>query len=97
MSDLQNDMGHELMLDGNAAAGMLQELFGAEMTASPTECAHCGAGRDVGELLAFTQGPGVVLRCPDCEGVMVRIVQTPTALLLDARGVVYLRVTRNSR
>ena len=88
------DINHELMLDANAAAGLLFEIFGTEMTASPTECAHCGNQDEIGALLAFTQGPGIVLRCPTCENVILRIVQTPEAIYLDARGAVYLRLTR---
>src|SRR5579871_779066 len=90
MNEQSGDTNRELMLDGNAAAGILQEIFGEEMTVTPAECAHCGAVGELGALLAFTQGPGIVLRCPGCEGVMLRVVETPTALLLDARGVVYL-------
>ena len=87
-----NDMNRELMLDANAVAGMFQEIFGVEMTAAPTECAHCGAEGEIGTLLAFTQAPGVVLRCPACENVIVRITQTPDAYYIDARGAVYLRL-----
>jgi uncharacterized protein DUF6510 len=86
------DRGRELMLDGNAAAGMLQDVFSAEMTASPTECASCGKTGQVGELLAFMHAPGLVLRCPACESVMVRIVRTAEFTYLDARGAVYLRI-----
>jgi len=88
------DINHELMLDANAAAGLLFEIFGVEMTASPTECANCGNEGEIGTLLAFTQGPGIVLRCPACENVVLRIVQTPDAIYLDARGAVYLRLAR---
>jgi Family of unknown function (DUF6510) len=88
------DINHELMLDANAAAGLLYEIFGVEMTASPTECAHCGNESEIGTLLAYTQGPGVVLRCSTCENVVLRIVQTPGATYLDARGAVYLRLAR---
>jgi Zn finger protein HypA/HybF involved in hydrogenase expression len=86
------DRGRELMLDGNAAAGMLMEVFSAEMTASPTECANCGKTGEMGELHAFTHAPGLVLRCPACESVMVRIVRTADFTYLDARGAVYLRI-----
>jgi Zn finger protein HypA/HybF involved in hydrogenase expression len=94
MQETVNDMNRELMLDANAVAGMFQEIFGVEMTAAPTECAHCGAEGEVGTLLAFTQAPGVVLRCPSCENVMIRITQTPQAYYIDARGAVYLRLAR---
>jgi hypothetical protein len=88
------DINRELMLDANATAGILYEIFGVEMTASPTECANCGNEGEIGELLAFTQGPGIVLRCSTCENVVLRIVQTPEAIYLDARGAVYLRLAR---
>jgi hypothetical protein len=94
MNDTSMDMNRELMLDANAVAGLLQEIFSAEMTAAPTECAHCGNTGEIGSLLAFTQAPGAVLRCPACESVMLRIVETPNAIYLDARGAVYLRVAR---
>ena len=89
------DLNRELMLDANATAGLLHEIFGVEMTASPTECAHCGKEGEIGTLLAFTQGPGIVLRCSACEQVMIRIVQTPEAIHLDARGAVYLSLIRH--
>ena len=56
------DMIRELMLDGNAVAGVLQEIFSVEMTTSPTECTNCGCKGELGTLLAFTQAPGIVLR-----------------------------------
>jgi hypothetical protein len=88
------DLNRELMLDANATAGLLHEIFGVEMTASHTECAHCGNEGEMGALLAFTHGPGIVLRCSTCENVVIRIVQTPEAIHLDARGAVYLRIAR---
>jgi len=96
MEDVQVDVNRALMLDGNAVAGVLWEIFGAEMTASPTECASCGFEGEMGGLLAFTQSPGMVLRCPACEQVVVRIVLTPDAVYIDARGAVYLRLARSA-
>ena len=46
----------------------------------------------MGALQAFTQSPGMVLRCPICERVMLRVVQAPDATLIDARGVMYFRI-----
>ena len=93
MNDTPSRLDRALVLDANAVAGLFEEIFGAEMTASPTACAHCGRAGEVGTLVAFIHAPGVVLRCPGCEQVMVRIVRTPDAFLLDARGAVYLRVS----
>lgn len=88
------DLNRELMLDANATAGLLYEIFGVEMTASPTECANCGNEAEIGTLLAFTHGPGIVLRCSGCEQVVLRIIQTPNEILLDARGAVYIRLKK---
>ena len=93
MDDAQEISERALVLDANAVAGLLDEIFGAEMTASPTACAHCGRAGEMGTLMAYVHAPGVVLRCPTCQEVMVRIVRTPGAIFLDARGAVYLRVS----
>ncbi len=94
MDDSGIDMNRELMLDGNAAAGIFYEIFGSEMTAVPAECAGCGNVADMGALLAFTQAPGLVLRCPACENVVLRIVQTRDSIYLDVRGAAYIRLPR---
>jgi hypothetical protein len=91
------DINQALMLDGNAVAGLLQETFNAEMTASPTECASCGNQGDLGSLLAFTQAPGMVLRCPVCKNTILRIVETPRAYYLEARGAAYLCLARGAK
>ncbi len=95
MSDEAMPMDRAMMLDGNAVAGLLMEVFGAEMTAMPTECSHCGNHAEVGSTRAYTQGPGVTLRCSICGGVMARIVQTPDATYVDLRGTAWLRMPRS--
>jgi len=77
MDSMHDDANAAMVLDGNAVAGLLGEIFGAEMTANDAECASCGRVHAVGAMLAFTQAPGIVLRCPSCEAVMVRVVRTP--------------------
>jgi phage FluMu protein Com len=75
-------------------AGLLAAAFGVEMTAVPSRCAHCGDVNVVAELRAYTRAPGVVLRCPTCSGVVLRVVETPTATLVDASGIAWLRFER---
>ena len=82
----------EMILDGNAIGGLLQHLFARDLTTGDTRCDNCGQEGKVGSLLAFTQAPGVVLRCPVCKEVMARIVMTAKDLYLDLRGASYLRV-----
>ena len=84
----------QMMLDGNAAAGLLEETFSTEMTIAPVRCAGCGREGEVGSLQAFMQGPGTVLRCPACGRVILRIVQTPGMTYIDARGAAFLCIPR---
>jgi hypothetical protein len=75
-------------LDGNAAAGVLAEVFGGDVTAAGTVCAACGAYRFVGELVAFVEGPGTVLRCRSCSGLMIVVTTVRGRACVDLRGVV---------
>ncbi len=94
MMDQLYDDAMSLMLDGNALAGLLQELFAVEMTIAPTECAACGWQAELGSLWAFAESPGYVLRCPGCQNIVVRMTITPEEVFLDARGAAYLRIPR---
>lgn len=93
---LQVDMAdaQSLMLDGNAVAGLLVEIFGREMTVEWEQCDHCGDRREIGALHAYVRSPGVVLRCPSCQSVLMRIVAGPNDYWLDARGMRSLRLAR---
>ena len=82
------------VFDGNVSAGPLAAAFGADMTDVPGKCAHCGAVHVVAELRAYTRAPGTVLRCPVCNGIILRIVETDDATYVDARGAAYLRFER---
>jgi hypothetical protein len=86
----QADPVHAMMLDGNAAAGILSEIFAVEMTNNRVECANCGRQGEIGTLLAFMQAPGVVLRCPSCEQVILRAVQSAETIYLDLRGAAFV-------
>ena len=85
-------MDEDLVLDGNAAAGLLREVFGAEMTAAVGACDGCGTTAAVGSLVAYTRAPGVVLRCRSCGEVMVRIAQTTRGTFVDVRGTRHIRI-----
>ncbi len=82
----------EMRLDGNAAGGMLREVFARDVTAALATCARCGSLGPVGELLEYGQAMGVILRCPSCDAAMLRIVHTPGWLRLDASGVALLMI-----
>lgn len=79
-------------LDGNAAAGALAEVFAPEMTQAVTTCGTCDDARPVGELRAYLDAPGMVLRCRSCGNVQLRLVRGDERAWLDLRGVRALQV-----
>jgi hypothetical protein len=81
-----------LMLDGNAVAGLLQEVFTVEMTTALTTCKSCGATEAVGALHVF-RGAGIVMRCPHCDHVLATLVKDDTHVWIGFAGVRTLQVT----
>ena len=84
----------DVALDGNAAAGMLQGLFGTDLTMTVMRCATCATESSGGVLRVYFAGPGVVLRCPACSEVVVRVVARGDGMRVDLRGVAGLTVRR---
>ena len=74
-------------LDGNAIGGVLAEIFGTEMTVAVGVCGSCGSTGQVAEMHVYVRAPGIVVRCPDCESVLVKIVQSGQRTWLDLRGL----------
>ena len=79
------------MLDGNAAAGLLREVFAVEMTTALGTCCNCGGTEPVGAVHVF-RGAGVVLRCPHCENVLAKIVETENRIWISFPGIGALEV-----
>ncbi|MET1009059.1 MAG: DUF6510 family protein [Gaiellaceae bacterium] len=77
----------DLMLDGNALGGALGEVFVAEITVARSTCGSCGAVREIGALVVYTQAPGSVARCPDCDAVLLRVVRAEGRIWLELQGV----------
>ena len=80
-----------LTLDGNAVAGLLQQLFAVEMTTAVGTCAGCGASDAVGAVRVY-HGAGAVLRCPHCNAVLLKIVTDDARVWVDLRGLRTLEV-----
>jgi Family of unknown function (DUF6510) len=77
---------NELMLDGNAVAGVLQEVFAVEMTTALGTCRGCGATGALGTTHVF-QGAGIVMRCAQCDNALVTIVKGDTRMWIGFPGV----------
>jgi hypothetical protein len=86
----------EMRLDGNAAGGVLREVFTHEMTAALATCAGCGTMGPIAALLEYGHGMGVVLRCPTCDTPVLRIVRTPGFLRLDLSGILLLTIPESA-
>ena len=84
----------ERHLDGNAMGGELDSLFGFELTAAIRTCAGCAHTDPLGAHPAYTDGPGAVLRCPNCGTVAMRVVQAPDRLWIEMRGTASLEIAR---
>lgn len=96
MDNATEDPIVDLMVDGNAIAGALEMAFAGDVTAVPGRCAHCDAVNAIGAMHAYVRGPGAVLRCPACDGVVLRVVETTEATYVDLRGAAYLRFERTN-
>ncbi len=79
------------VLDGNAAAGILQQIFLPEITTARIQCASCKSTAAVGALRLYAAPMGAVLRCGACDNVLLSAVQTPHGWWLEMTGARCLR------
>lgn len=55
-------MADEQRLDGNAAGGMLGQIFVAEMTIAQITCASCGQAGPIGATAVYTTAMETIIR-----------------------------------
>jgi Family of unknown function (DUF6510) len=82
----------EFFLDGNAAAGPLLELFGVDLTTATGQCDQCGRIGALADTRLYDPQHGMVLRCPGCGGILMRLVEHDTRIWLDLRGLTFLEI-----
>jgi hypothetical protein len=85
----------DLMVDGNALAGVLGEVFVHEMTSARVACDGCGEVEPLGAEHAYTQAPGIVLRCRHCDDVLLVITQQGGRHLLGFQQLRWLDISEN--
>jgi hypothetical protein len=78
-------------LDGNAAAGLLQEIFPFEVTLAEMRCDGCGAEGPLGALMVYGEAMGAIVRCPKCDGALLRVTHVRGQYVLDLRGATWMR------
>ncbi len=79
-------------LDGNAIGGMLYHVFGSEMTMARAKCGGCGACRPLAECEVYLGGPGVVVCCRGCHGMMMVLVEVREMTCVDLGGLAELEI-----
>jgi hypothetical protein len=79
------------VLDGNAAASLLQEIFLPEITTAQIQCVGCGSTSEVGSLRLYAPSMGAVLRCTHCECIVMRAVYTRHGRWLEMTGARCIR------
>jgi hypothetical protein len=77
----------KLRLDGNAAGGLLNEIFPFEMTAAKATCGGCGREKPIGELMLYQHEMGAILRCAGCDTALIRITHIRECYRLDLSGM----------
>ena len=78
------------VLDGNAMAGSLYDVFGVEMTTAIGVCASCGARGPVAEFEVYLRAPGSVARGRNCKSVLMVLVTIHGFTCVDLRGLAAL-------
>jgi hypothetical protein len=71
--------------DGNAIAGLLQEVFLAEVTMAERVCQSCGLASHIGAHRLYT-GAGHVLRCPGCGDIAAVVAVLPDRNVISLHG-----------
>ena len=79
------------MLDGNAVAGQLQDVFAVETTTAVVTCRGCGTATPMGATHVY-RGAGSVLRCPHCDDALVTLVRGGGRLWIGFPGARTLQV-----
>lgn len=85
-----------LRLDANACAGLLAEIFALDLTAARGACAGCGTVSEIGAqpLYDYPSGPGAVIRCGDCQNVLMVVVSAGSRYRLAVQGLIWLEIAK---
>jgi hypothetical protein len=84
----------QVRLDGNAAAGMLSDLFADDLSGARGQCAACGMTAQVGgqHLYMHPLSPGAVLRCQSCENILMVFVHAGGRYRFSLQGLKWLEL-----
>src|SRR5262245_19867859 len=83
-----------LRLDGNAAAGIIREVFAYDLSGASGECAACGMSAQIGgqHLYMHPLSPGAVLRCRSCESILMVFVHAGGRYRFGLQGLKWIQI-----
>jgi Family of unknown function (DUF6510) len=90
MGPLDESAADESAVDGNAIGGLLNDVFGTEMTTALGICGNCSATSQVAEMPVYLHGLGTVVRCRGCDSVLMVFVQVREVTCVDLEGLASL-------
>lgn len=73
-------------VDGNAVLGALSLALGTNAGAAALTCAACGNHHAVAETWVYLRCPGIVVRCPNCGGAEIVLVEIAHRFVLTVCG-----------
>ena len=66
-----------VVLDGNAAAGILSEIFVGDVTTVVGKCGGCGAIAALAEAVVELDEVAAIVRCRGCTHTLVTVLRGP--------------------
>jgi hypothetical protein len=82
----------EQQLDGNAAGGVLGQIFAFEMTTAEVICANCDAVGPIGAAVVYATAMGTIIRCAGCGETLIRVAHGPQRYWVDFGGTRLLQL-----
>ncbi|MEX0158302.1 MULTISPECIES: DUF6510 family protein [unclassified Microbacterium] len=83
--------GHRTRVDGNAAGGILLEVFGRDMTSARAACAHCDREAELADAIAELDPAGVILLCRGCGRTLLTCLRDGGSATLAIGALSLLR------
>ena len=63
-------------VDGNAAAGMLWDVFGTDVTTLVGVCGGCGSAAPLAETVVELDETAAIVRCRSCTHTLVTVLHS---------------------
>lgn len=70
------------LVDGNAAAGMLADLLGDDVTALIGLCGGCAAEAPIAETVVELDETAAIIRCRSCTHTLLTVLHTSSGVRL---------------